>query len=189
MPIKEPLVFCFLDPLTQPSASRSTKFRKEVRSHVTAQQHRRRRLGERQGIAASRLKETAELSKSGNNRQKQESDGEVKKEEEAEGGEEEVEEGRKHPFDAHLPLVPFTADLLNPLTNSYQNGSLAFQLAILDDSSNVIARVLEDLGTNALSTLVRYTSFHFKIRLLQDKTADDQSDQLRTIRQTRSFSN
>lgn len=139
MPNKAPPVFRFLDPVNQPSASRTAKQRRDVRSHVTAQQHRSRRHKSRQAIEASRARQ-----KAGSEKSQQENQLKAKQ----------AENQDEEPFDELLPRISHSADLSNPLAAAFRGGSLAFQLYILNDPANNVGRILNFLGTDALSVLV-----------------------------------
>lgn len=137
MPPKAPQKFVFLDPVTKPG--RTAKARREVRSHVTAEQHRNRKYQERKESEAFRARAQAEY-------------------ERLQREEEEKEKVGEEPFDELLPVVSTSADLSNPLNAAFRGGTLAFQLYILNDPANHVGRILQSLGTDALTVLVSIIS-------------------------------
>lgn len=154
MPPKAPPVFVFLDPVNRPSAARSAKARKVVRSHVTAQQHRSRKHQEKQESEAFRARQRAELEK-------------LQREEER-GHDGEHNNDEEH-FDELLPVVSPSSDLSNPLTAAFRGGTLAFQLYILNDPANNVGKILNGLGTDALTVLVNITPLHSSVHQPQQR--------------------
>lgn len=131
-PRPAPTVFRFLDPTNEPLQGKDAKVRKQIRSHVTAQQHRSRRYQSHQAIEAARAKrrEAASLKEQG----------------ESQGEAEEVDEV--------LPVVSSSSDLTHPAIAAFSQGSLAFQLYILNDPENKVGKILNGIGMNALTVLV-----------------------------------
>lgn len=122
-----PKVFKFLDPVQVHSQGKSAKVQKQIRSHVTTQQHRSRRYQDHY------LKEEKRKASS--------------KPERNQDPEDDVEEV--------LPIVSPSADLSSPLTAAFSGGSLAFQLYILHDPANNVGKILNDLGLDAMTVVVR----------------------------------
>lgn len=170
-------VFCFLAPLDKPFAGNSAKVRKEVRSHVTKQQHRTRKHQEDESRRA-RFEARTDLQQSltpsveiKEGFQKDEFPPRA-----TELGEEGVggtggKEGaldRSSPTSASSPtsscsaqvnpIASSSADLFNPLVAAYRDGSLACQLYILDDPTNSIGSVLRNMEVDMRDAFVRLFS-------------------------------
>lgn len=175
-----PVNFVFMDPFNKPSAGKSEKIKREVRSHVTSRQHLHRKeqvklareeLKAKRKVASEML-QARERELAGRVNGLVESGGEVTGEdqdEEMEGpvynrDEEMAVETKTHQaagneqedeeYDQLLPIISPSADLSNPSIAAFRRGTLAFQLFVLNDPSNDIGKILQDLHIDALSVVV-----------------------------------
>ncbi|SMQ48810.1 unnamed protein product [Zymoseptoria tritici ST99CH_3D7] len=135
-------VFVFLDPVNKPSTGKSAKFRISVRSHVTLRQHRVRRLQEKFASATSGSQ--------------------------GRGDQAIIRLDEKTPQDAAAkgtdlfkleqtrPIVTTSADLTNASIAALRTGSLAFRLYILNEPSNDIGDILNDVEIDAISVINSY---------------------------------
>lgn len=137
----------FLDPVDNPSAGKTAKVRKEVRSHATTQWHYRKREEERiaweaEYEAQSHLDQSLVPSI-------------TKQDEEAELQHfpEEVEQDLPNNLPEHF-IKSTSIDLFNPLIAPFRDGSLAFQLFVLNDPSHKVGSICNALGTDAITVLV-----------------------------------
>lgn len=133
---KVPPAFLFLDPIDRPGSS--DKALKKARSHLTAHQHQRRKIQETEAFGASGPRRRSVKGLAG--KEKEES------------------------FHQRKIAILQSADLSDPLTAAFRGGSLAFQLYILDDPANTVGRILNGLGTDAISVLVIILISPFSLR-------------------------
>lgn len=167
-------MFIFTEPMSRPSARKSAKAKKEVRSHVTTIQHRRRKQQQQQQQKQQErlVVETARQREEEAERSLPETTSELVKRERGkevyvvvgEGGSEEesppppASPSQSQPVASAnqilTPNISTSADLFNPLTSPFRDGSLALQLFLLDDSSNHVMTTLSDLGTDLPSVMV-----------------------------------
>ena len=112
--------------IDNPSQATSALVRRQVRSHVTELQHRKKNENKTSRVRFAHDFKTKTKSKS---REKQKTH-----------GKERIE-------------LPSIADLTNPLAAAFARGTLAFQLYTLNDSENVVGKILSHMGTDALGLL------------------------------------
>lgn len=149
----------FLDPIFDPSASRTAETRKAVRSHVMVRDHRNRQHQEEQEYEIERARRIADAD-AWRSRQNQPRDEEGASQVNDRKDEPE-RESEDEPGKDYRPFITTSIDLSHPSISSFRRGSTAFNLYILNDPSNIIESILEDINLDALFLLVRETHHSF----------------------------
>lgn len=170
-----PSVFIFMDPLDKPSAGKSEKVKREVRSHVTSRTHRKRKEQETLEVEALVKERWEAQMRNGLMSAPCECDLEEKEREQQQErlwdgqGEDkaniwqsdvvkkERNEDFHHPQSLEptfRPNVTHSDDLWNPMISAVRGGPVAFHLHLLNDPSNEIGSIFHDLKIDALGVVV-----------------------------------
>lgn len=170
-----PSVFIFMDPLNKPSAGKSEKVKREVRSHVTTRTHRKRKEQETLEVEALvRERWEAQMrddlvnasfvdgpeEKEKGQQQERIWDGQGEYRANVWQSDAVIEERNgdfHHPQSLEhtsRPNVTHSDDLWNPMISAVRGGPVAFHLHLLNDPSNEIGSIFHDLKIDALDVVV-----------------------------------